>query len=373
MPRDDAIEASVALLYEAVLDESRWDAAMAAFASAFDAPRAMRMRFDFTKKEPDEFRAHGWDPGTAARYAGYYHAIDPGVPPVWRAGVGQWLGDELLFDPRAHDQQEYTHDFALPNGIGWVGGGKVESSAAHAGLWFGVQRYPGDAPFGAEGARVFGLLLPHLQRATRLEARMQQLAVSDSMARASLDTLKAAACVIDRSRRVHLLNRRAESLFGSAVELLMVRNGCLLCSLPALDQRLAGLVMQACAQLPCGGAFQIPRRGAALPLHAMVMPLPEQHAAIAPLMREPMALVVIMDPQAPHLAREAYQGLFGLTDTETSLLFALVNGESLAQWADRRGVSINTARTHLASVFAKAGVDSQARLLRLAKTLPAMG
>lgn len=102
------------------------------------------------------------------------------------------------------------------------------------------------------------------------------------------------------------------------------------------------------------------------------MPLPERHPAAAPLVKEPLALVVIMDPQVAHLSRESYQGLFGLTDTETALLFALVNGDNLAQWADRRGVSANTARTHLAAVFAKTGVDSQARLLRLAKTLPAM-
>jgi len=369
VPRNDAIDAAVALLYEAVLDGSRWDAAMAAFAGAFDAPGATRVRFDVMQKEPVEFRSHGHDAGTLKRYAEYYYAIDPGALPAHRVGVGQWLADELLFDPRAHDQLEYAHDFALPHGIGWVGGGKVESSAAHTGLWFGLQRHPGDARFGTDGKRIFSLLLPHLQQATRLEARMKQLFLGEAIAQSSLDTFKAAVCVVDRSRRAHLLNRSAESLLGGA-EVLMVRGGRLLCSHAALDERLGRLVTQACSRLPHGGAFQVPRHGAVLPLHAMVMPLPERHPAAAPL-REPLALVVVMDPQAPHLAREAYQGLFGLTDTETALLFALVNGDNLAQWADRRGVSNNTARTHLASVFAKTGVDSQARLMRLVKTLPA--
>jgi DNA-binding CsgD family transcriptional regulator len=371
MPHDDAIDTTVALLYEAVLDVSRWDAALAAFAAAFDAPWATRIRFDFTLEEPIELRSHGWDSDTLKRYAEYYYGIDPGATRVRRAGVGQWLADEMLLNCRARDQQEYTHDFAVPSGFAWVGGGKVEAPSMDMGLWFAVQRRPDDAPFGAEGARVFSLLLPHLQQAMRIEARMQQLSAGQAIAQSSLDTLKAAVCVVDRSRRAHLLNRLAERMLGGA-ELLAVREGRLACAHPVLQERLAGLVNQACAPRACGGAFQLPRRGTALPLHAMVLPLPERHAAAAPLAREPLALVVVMDPQAPHLAREAYQGLFGLTETETALLFALVNGDNLAQWADGRGVSTNTARTHLAALFAKAGVDSQARLLRLAKTLPAM-
>lgn len=372
MPDDKAIDTAVTLLYETVLDGSRWDAALAAFAGAFRAPGATRIRFDVTQKQPVEFRAHGHAAAVSGRYADYYHAIDPGLPAVGWASDGQWLADELLFDRRARDQQEYTHDFALPSGIGWVGGGRVESTSAHAGLWYGVQRHPDDAPFGAEGERVFHRLLPHLKQVTRLEAHTKQLSLGEAMARASLDALQAAACVVDRSRRVLLLNRQADALLGGA-EPLMVRGGRLLCSVPAPDQRLSGLVAQACRRMPCGGAFQVPRRAAAaLPLHAIVMPLPEHHAAAAAHAREPLALVLVMDPQAPHLAREAYQGLFGLTDTEAALLFALVNGDNLAQWADRRGISTNTARTHLAAIFGKTGVDSQARLLRLAKTLPAV-
>ena len=358
------------LLYEAVLDESQWDAALAAFAAAFGAPRACAWHCDFRSRTLTDRRMHGYDADTMNAYAQYYHAIDPAWLPGSRAMAGNWLGDEVLFDRRARDQQEWAVDFALPRGIGWVGGGMAERTSADVGLWFCVQRYPDDAPFGKEGAQVFSRLLPHLQQAAQLEKRMKQLAHGQTIAQSSLDTFKAAVCVVDRSRRAHLLNRSAESLLGGA-ELLVVRDGRLLCSHAALDERLERLVTQACARLPCGGAFQVPRQGAALPLHAMVMPLPERHPAATSLVREPLALVVVMDPQAPHLAREAYQGLFGLTDTETALLFALVNGDNLTQWADRRGVSTNTARTHLASVFAKTGVDSQARLMRLAKTLPA--
>lgn len=344
---------------------------MAAFAKAFDAPQAIRMRFDFDRNELSECHVHGHDSGVLARYADYYHGIDPGGPPAVRARVGEWLADEVLFDRKARDQQEYAVDFALPSGIGWQAGGKIEAASPRSGLWFGVTRAPGDAPFGSEGERTFKRLLPHLQQVARLEARLQLLTRGQTVAQASLDALTAAVCVVDAHRRLVLANKRGERLLDGAAPIAL-RLGRLVCAQATLDARLATLVQKACAATPRGGAFQVPRRGVHAPLQVMVMPLPLRHQA-ASLRCEPLAMVVVSDPLDPHLARETYQGLFGLTDTESSLLFALAHGDNLAQWAEARRVSINTARTHLASVFAKMGVDSQARLLRLARALPSMG
>ena len=93
---------------------------------------------------------------------------------------------------------------------------------------------------------------------------MRQLSAGQAIAQSSLDTLKAAVCVVDRSRRAQLLNRSAESLLGGA-ELLRCETGgwCVLSA--SLDERLVRLVTQACARVPCGGAFQVPRRGTPCP------------------------------------------------------------------------------------------------------------
>lgn len=108
-----------------------------------------------------------------------------------------------------------------------------------------------------------------------------------------------------------------------------------------------------------------------MPLQAIVVPIPG-HSDLARLFSEQLALLIVMDPQLPHLAREAYQSLFGLTNAEAALLFALVNGHSLAEWAAARGSSMATVKTQLNALFAKTGVDSQPKLLRIAKTLPAV-
>lgn len=371
MHKTDVVEHAVTLLYEAVLDDSKRAGSMAAFARAFDAPQATRMRFDFDRCELSEFYAHGHDAGVLARYAGHYHAIDPGGPPAVSAPVGRWLGDEVLFDRKARHQQEYAVDFALPSGIGWQAGGKVEATGPRSGLWFGVTREPDAPPFGIAGERVFQRMFPHLQQVARLESRLKQLAQGQSIAQASLDVLTAAVCVVDARRHALVLNRRAEQLLMGILP-LSVRTGRLMCSSPALDERLTTLVHKACGHPARPGAFSVPRQDTNLTLQVMVIPLPQRHP-MSGLKPQPLAMVVAADPLSPHLTRETYQGLFGLTGTEAGLLYALAQGESMAQWADARGVSINTARTHLSAVFAKVGVDTQARLLRVTRTLPSSG
>jgi DNA-binding CsgD family transcriptional regulator len=63
---------------------------------------------------------------------------------------------------------------------------------------------------------------------------------------------------------------------------------------------------------------------------------------------------------------------YGLTTSEGRLLEALVAGERLAEYAERAGVRISTAKTHLRSVFCKTGERRQADLVRRALTDPAL-
>ena len=62
--------------------------------------------------------------------------------------------------------------------------------------------------------------------------------------------------------------------------------------------------------------------------------------------------------------------LFGLTQAESSLAADLLSGLDLREIAERRGRSVNTVRTHLASLMAKTDVNRQSELVRLLASLP---
>jgi DNA-binding CsgD family transcriptional regulator len=55
------------------------------------------------------------------------------------------------------------------------------------------------------------------------------------------------------------------------------------------------------------------------------------------------------------------KALYGLTEAEARLTSGLLRGERLEDYAARTGISMNTARTHLKSVFAKTDTDLPGR------------
>jgi DNA-binding CsgD family transcriptional regulator len=77
--------------------------------------------------------------------------------------------------------------------------------------------------------------------------------------------------------------------------------------------------------------------------------------------------LLVATPVARREAPQAnlIQGLFDLSGAETRLVQGLVNGESITNVAFRLGVSTDTVRTQLKSVFAKTGVHRQADLIAL--------
>ncbi len=62
---------------------------------------------------------------------------------------------------------------------------------------------------------------------------------------------------------------------------------------------------------------------------------------------------------------------FGLTFAEATLVLELLKGDGRAAAAQRCGISVNTARTHMMHIFQKIGINRQTELISLVmKTLP---
>ena len=106
------------------------------------------------------------------------------------------------------------------------------------------------------------------------------------------------------------------------------------------------------------------RRGQDLPLTAVVRPGPGYSPLPRPLQRT--AILVLRDPaqQAPWPA-EALARLFGLSPAEANLASELAKGASIDDASATLGISRNTARTQLKSIFLKTGINRQSDLIRV--------
>jgi DNA-binding CsgD family transcriptional regulator len=84
------------------------------------------------------------------------------------------------------------------------------------------------------------------------------------------------------------------------------------------------------------------------------------------------AIVYVTDPaETLSLDRAVLRQLFGLTPAEAALADLLCGGERLADAASALGITQNTARAQLKSVFQKTGATRQAELVKLLLALSA--
>jgi hypothetical protein len=85
----------------------------------------------------------------------------------------------------------------------------------------------------------------------------------------------------------------------------------------------------------------------------------------APRDRATASLLIYEPHRVGQLSPELLAKLYGLTRMESRLVAALFVAPVLQTAADRCGIGMNTAKTHLKHVFTKCGVCSKAELLRL--------
>ncbi|KMO10524.1 helix-turn-helix transcriptional regulator [Methylobacterium platani] len=201
-------------------------------------------------------------------------------------------------------------------------------------------------------------------------------------AAAALDALALAVLVVDRQGHILHANREAADLLdrpagaltgnqaagGSEARALdadgldVRRPGArILCARRAEGRsRLHALIQAACDGRPgeAGGFLQL-EGGADEPgVSVCVSPLVEAEAP-------GRALVVARLLRVQGRIEVQLRTLFGLTRAESQVGAALARGSCLADLAAELGISVTTARTHVARIFLKTGTRQQSQLVAL--------
>jgi DNA-binding CsgD family transcriptional regulator len=120
-------------------------------------------------------------------------------------------------------------------------------------------------------------------------------------------------------------------------------------------------------------------RSAALQLHdrdgkpvisAVVLPLPARSEWNV-MWQRPLALLTMNEVfRSESIPSHWLSQHFGLTPTESKIANWLTTGASIEEYAEQRGVSIETARSQLKSILSKTGMRRQAQLVASLMHLP---
>ena len=210
-------------------------------------------------------------------------------------------------------------------------------------------------------------LVPHLAGALRVHRYLSASQIHRHQAEEALNQLDVGLLLLAEDGRIEFGYRAATNALRRC-EGIKARGGKLSASHHADNARLAGAIARAAGQVAprTVEALRLDRGPGRRPLQVWAVPLPREPRSFLLGTSASDVMVLLIDPElTPAPPLEALRSLYGLTEAEARLTCGLLKGERLEDYAEHTGISMNTARTHLKSVFAKTDTNRQAELVRL--------
>ena len=213
-------------------------------------------------------------------------------------------------------------------------------------------------------------LAAHVRRAVMIGDMLDTRSLERDTLAAVLDQLSVGVVPTDQGERIAHTNTAADSLLQDASA--VYRSGDRLSARdPASARDLSKAIAVAAAGTTlddAGSSLIVSLKGTAdRDLVAWVLPLDRglRQEMAADFSARVAIFVRDMEDTSPFPA-ELFVRRYGITPAESRVMMLLVQGMTVSEIADNLGISIPTAKTHLARLLAKTGTSRQADLVRLA-------
>lgn len=384
LARDDrTLEPVIGLIYEAAMDPTQWQQVLDRVNGLVSASAGAIYLHDYRgassgREGLDASFAFvsGIDEPMVMAYAQHYahcnvwaHNEDA-QPPGLAVSSSMLYPDELL--PRT----EFHGDWLRKLDLFYSLGGVVERRHDLA-IKVGLMRAPRAGAYTREEIDLWQRLVPHVQRASRIHMRLAEADRRAADAEEALGSLPGGVLLLDPQGGVASLNAAARGLLSELRGLLLDRAGQLVASGKAQRPLQAAIEFARRSEHGCRLAATPPSplvrtRGPDGALDVFVSSLPPSLAATGGSSAFGVA-VFLSDPDAePPDLTNALRAVYGLSAAEAAMTAALAGGQTLAEFARDRGVTINTVRTQFRTASAKVGAKRQVDLVRMALTGPAM-
>lgn len=355
-------------IYEAALDPGHLGDLLAGVSSHAEASVGHIDIEDSSSGDVMFVATHRMDPEMQDQYLRRYRALDPRRGILKGAAPGEWRLTQDHFDQAFLERDPFYRDFAVPHG-----GGHGAVTHLDFGYFRGflcVGRALRQGPFPNAVRKRLADLTPHLQRASAITAQAARSLAMQFAFRALLDHVADAVMVVTREGRLLHGNASSRSLLDSG-DGLQVTKGVVHAAEPKTAALLARTIETAAEVNPRhsagasrGATVRVARTSGHVPWLVSVLPIapPTELGAVGGI---PCAAIWVRSPDGERRITPAWvQFALGITPAEARVAHAIFLGATLGEAASQLGVGEATAKSHLASVFAKTGVRRQADLVR---------
>lgn len=326
--------------------------------------------------------------GSEAAYSSYFHAKDPYAAKArhdFATARANHLGNAKLGAELVAEsdflKSEFYYDFARYHERRHVIGGMAGITEATPIL---VSRGEDMGAFDLTHVRLLKTLMPHVQRAIELRARLGRDNETVALTRAALDALPVGVSVVDAGLKIRFINDLARKYLARPDSgLFSMRSGPYAGSgvyLAAMSREEAGVLRRLVASATSGGsggAMRVTSRNGAV-VGLMVAPASQGLANDVSGIedggaREPLALLILR-PLNPKIAPQAEMlcEMFGFSRAEADVALALTGGASAEDVARGRGVSLMTVRSQIRSILGKSEAENLRDFERTMATLGAL-
>ena len=360
--------------YDAATNGDAWRALLEALAEAVSC-EVVGVNLQDLKGGPASVQCQiGVDPSWKARYETYYaprNIFLAARPDLTFSGAIR-NGEAIVPDHQAMGT-EYFNDFLRPLGLLHAIGMVPVKTGSMASL-LSLMRRIGAPSFADSDFELLARFMPHLQRAIAIHQRLEAVDLGRSAANEALDRLTIGVVILDQDGKAIFFNKQSETILAQRDGLLLNRDG-LACARPREANLLRCLVAQACGtgagrELLPGGTLHVTRWPPRRPLSVLVSPLRVRSFALAS--PSPAAVVFIGDPERKVAGvGSVLRTLYGLTPAEAAVANLLLEGLRTDQLAERLGITLFTARTHVKRVLSKVDARTQTDLVRVLLSGPA--
>jgi DNA-binding CsgD family transcriptional regulator len=362
----------IELFYQAILDPIHWVDALKRVAGLMECESASIILYDRNARRATLNQSFGTPEEMLDAYHTHYYKCDPGLEAIKKVPVGDWYLDRRELGLQVIARSEFYNDFVRACGLqGVMTNRLIYTQGVEGGL--SLQRAIGHRPFDQTDMERAAMMIPHLQRAITIYMRLQAAAYREACLNSMLDSINFAMFTVDRRAKVAYLNAAGARLIQEqgAVD---VSGGHL--ALRGIEPgRLLQMIQRACGVgQPSQAGMGTIKDGNGFPIMQLVVtPLAQAESRGYADLNGHYALVVLksLNTEGP-LSEAILHDLYGLTRAETRLSIMLLQGATLSEIAQNAGVSLNTVRTQLKSVFAKTGMKRQVDLVRKLSLLSAL-
>ena len=302
-------------------------------------------------------------------YQAYYHRMDVWADVVFlKKPSGFVCTSQSLCSLARLKTTEFYNDGLVPGGIEHGMFALTENSKSCLSSVC-LYRDKSRTEFTASESHILEFLAPHLQRAFKLHLWFSKLKAHSAGVEAALDTLQTGMILLGPRGEIVLMNRSARTLIEEHNGLLATRAGLQAeqrVETSALMRKIQDAVRTSKGKGSSAGGTVLVSRRNERPLEIQISPI---HTSIGETSPKVAAVAFVKDPrkhQRPEV--EMLRALYQLTPAECRIALLMSDGHSPRHIAETTGVSTNTVRSQVKSIFSKTGVSRQGELIRLLLT-----